>query len=603
MSTRKKWHDRIRHLLSLDAIKLHQKMPDHHHHPYHTRARGRRKKTTYTEAPRPPSTRTDDVIDMDIDVFVEASSGIETPSPATAAEVPSTAEALATVETPATAVASATTDSIDTSKGDPRLPAGTSAATSVAEKPTIPPSGPLAKRVRAAMAKREKTLALRARAIEQFAAGLDGLLPPLIKALPGIAEDFRSGILDLLMAVNSGKTPAYDHPGPTGSTPTGTAAAADTVVAPTRHRDPVPPHATAYPAQRRPRSYAAAVAAPAPTATERDHQAASAMNVRQAPRPNADHRIMVRLPAEHPLRQESSFATRGRVTAILGNPDLVRDVHKTVSGVAIVTAGGAKASAVLKHAEEIKTKLGATNVERQEHWEKIVVRPVPHTVHTPMGPVPVTEEMISNEIKLQTGLTPRRVAWARGSSGFAGLSPTGEVGVHLSPADLQRWRWKLRLFGDPVSAYAVRKKPSIQQCERCFGPHHIRNCARTQRCGTCAAPAHPGACSRPVRCVNCRGPHAATDSSCPMWPKRKDGVIVRITKSQRLAIRAAGGQEWAEKNASERRNAPSSAEPRNTTPPSTTPPSAASHPAAPPLVASSLAESPRSAVSPPISSQ
>ncbi len=95
------------------------------------------------------------------------------------------------------------------------------------------------------------------------------------------------------------------------------------------------------------------------------------------------------------------------------------------------------------------------------------------------------------------------------------------------------------------------RKATIIQCERCHGFHSTRICIKAIRCSHCAATSHQTGdhpakqCQSndphhqcPPRCANCLGPHPATDISCLLRPKQKNGVVTHPSRERTKDIRA-----------------------------------------------------------------
>lgn len=264
------------------------------------------------------------------------------------------------------------------------------------------------------------------------------------------------------------------------------------------------------------------------------------------PAEKSDNRIMIRVPADHPIRQASPFEIRSRINRIMGGEERVMDAHYVRSGVALVAKSGMKATEILQFRDQITTTVGDAKVEQQEKWVSFLLNPVPKRLTSLEGGVDVTPELVAREIQLQTGMTLRRVAWTRNSS-QSGLAE-GVILAYMTPAMAKSWPAHIRLFGSAVSVQPLRERLNVTQCDKCHGFHHARNCARAPRCQRCAGARHDDACATPAKCANCLGPHTATSANCPARPSRSNGSVLKPQSRQLKAIRQAGRAEWLKAN-------------------------------------------------------
>lgn len=307
------------------------------------------------------------------------------------------------------------------------------------------------------------------------------------------------------------------------------------------------------------------------------------------PGPQRGPRLMVRLPPDHELRTAGSLAARNAANACNETRDLFRDAMPVSTGFALLARDTPSAALAASASEALREHLRALAVEPEEKWTAYILRPVPRQVRGVPGlsdsGVPVTTDMIATEVALQTGLRPRRTAWTRKTEaapleGEAALTE-GEAIVHF-PAELTegtRLPARIRIFGQ---AAWLRPRTNTRRplaCGKCFGFHNETACRRNPRCGQCGLVRHDGVCVKPVRCLNCRGPHASTAADCPARPSVRHGALVRPTKGQLQAIRAAGSRLWAAANApagpapgvgNESGNRPAGGTPHTSTPSQTT---------------------------------
>ncbi|POS81999.1 hypothetical protein EPUL_005490, partial [Erysiphe pulchra] len=126
--------------------------------------------------------------------------------------------------------------------------------------------------------------------------------------------------------------------------------------------------------------------------------------------------------------------------------------------------------------------------------------------------------------------------------------PFGHIRISVPEAKSNKFPPRLRLFGEAVFVQRIRQRQQPIVCDKCYGFHTKRTCARTPKCKTCATEAHDGPCKNPTRCLNCRGPHSSEDITCPPRPRRVNGVLIRPTGAKLHQIRAAGAREFAKTN-------------------------------------------------------
>ncbi|POS82851.1 hypothetical protein EPUL_004811, partial [Erysiphe pulchra] len=154
--------------------------------------------------------------------------------------------------------------------------------------------------------------------------------------------------------------------------------------------------------------------------------------------------------------------------------------------------------------DTIEKLFGEATVERQETWKTFVIGPIPKTIrdldgiHNTMEG-PLQEELAFNE------------------------EPYGYIRICVPEIRADKFPSRLRIFGEAVSVQRIRQRNEITVCDKCFGFHATRVCARSKKCGTCGADAHNGTCPFGPRCLNCRGPHSSNDVSCPARPRRSNG--------------------------------------------------------------------------------
>ncbi len=267
-----------------------------------------------------------------------------------------------------------------------------------------------------------------------------------------------------------------------------------------------------------------------------------------APAAQKDTRIMVRLSQEHPLRAAGSYAVRQKVNALATAHGLFKDVIPVSSGYALIPISSPAQPTTPAILEDIRRHLDATVVEAQGDWTTFLLDFVPRQLEEipglPGGSTEVTPDMIINEIRLQTGLQPSKIAWTKRCQDTP--LAEGTAMVYLPTVSVQGTRMpkRIRLFGHATVLRPLRKALSIPVCENCFGSHSSKSCRRQPKCIQCGELRHDENCSKPPRCLNCRGPHQSTALDCPARPVVKNGIRSFLNRVQRIAIRAAGSRAW-----------------------------------------------------------
>jgi hypothetical protein len=374
--------------------------------------------------------------------------------------------------------------------------------------------------------------------VRAVAAQLDGIMAPLLEEFPEEAEALNNGLAAFLRGVAHPGVPS--GPG-TWATTSGTGTGASRQTGST---------------------YASVVYGSSGYSLGAPSTTSSGQGTRtQAPGPGpfphnplgtGKKRVMVRLPADHPLRASGSHAARTAANACPETKNLFSDAIPVPTGFALIARDPTSAAAAIAAADVLQKELKATKVEPEERWTPYLLGPVPRRLRGVMGlsegGTEVTPEMIISEILLQTGTEPRKAAWTRRSEPSL---PEGEVTVYFKTPDqgigigVPRIPPRVRIFGQPAQLRPISKHRRQPVCEKCFGFHNQAACHRSPKCGKCGSARHEGACATGPRCLNCRGPHPSTQSDCPARPTIRHGVLTRPNKAQIQAIRTAGSRAWA----------------------------------------------------------
>ncbi|XP_044715182.1 Ribonuclease H-like protein [Hirsutella rhossiliensis] len=152
------------------------------------------------------------------------------------------------------------------------------------------------------------------------------------------------------------------------------------------------------------------------------------------PRPTKeDLRVFVRLDAEAPARDHSSYAIRTHIAAKVGiDLHRVPAAFKVNSGWAIRTTDATIRDLIVQRQSEWSEDLDATSVEISHKWYTYVVPNCPRRLTDLQGNEVNYEAAVKDEIACQTGLTPISIRPSRHDS-----------------SDL----------------------PTLEQCANCLGPH------------------------------------------------------------------------------------------------------------------------------------
>ncbi|KAG7406841.1 hypothetical protein Forpi1262_v018260 [Fusarium oxysporum f. sp. raphani] len=262
-----------------------------------------------------------------------------------------------------------------------------------------------------------------------------------------------------------------------------------------------------------------------------------------APSTGHDHlRVFVRLEAEAPARDHSSYAIRTLIREKLGPvSDKIRQVFQVRSGWAVLAADLTTRDFLVQKQADWAAELGPTAVETNKEWFTYVVSDFPVKLTDFHGNEVDSDSIVSDKIEIQTGFRPVDIRPARQVSD----NPlTKALLVSFLKPTKRFWS----LFGSSA-ARLVDKTDRPRQCETCWGYHFARNCHRRPVCRRCGKAGHStDDCAAPEQCINCLGPHQANFRKCPARPKIVHGVLRRLTKEQRQHIRTIGAETYRQRH-------------------------------------------------------
>lgn len=265
---------------------------------------------------------------------------------------------------------------------------------------------------------------------------------------------------------------------------------------------------------------------------------------RPARPPREDLRVLVRVSEEKTdwARQQTGYGVRKAIAAALELPlaDLP-EAHGIPTGFSIRAKSATVQSLLLERREEIGRTLNAIRVEKHVPWYNYAFGGCPSTMLVVgSGMLPVTKDMIEEEVVSQIGVTPVNIRES--------LAGPDAQGRHTWIVSFLEQVPKFRLFGVTHYARLVKKNPPvIRHDPGCQGYHAARTCARYARCERCGKTLndqHAVPCILPEQCANCFGPFPASHEGCPAKPRRIDGRICHLSKRELAAIRRVGAGNW-----------------------------------------------------------
>lgn len=297
-------------------------------------------------------------------------------------------------------------------------------------------------------------------------------------------------------------------------------------------------HLTPLPAPAGPHSYATAFKAsnPETKTTKKAHTAPS--------KPERPLRLFLRLPAEHPARHASPHAALQKLRSSL-DPVVtatIKEIQHIPTGLAIGPKDTQSAQILLNKKEEIQQIIQGSNAEAEQKWAIFVIPGATKQYTGYEGSaVTVSEKAAKEEFELQTGTSPLKLHWSRKRHvSNTDNSATIILAVPEGAASrIPRW---IHFFGKNLRVVRKFINPKVHQCARCWDYHNPRSCTRRPKCRLCGDKDHTEEDHKgsTQRCANCLGPAPADHAQCHVRPSIKQGVLVRVPKTQVAAIRRIG---------------------------------------------------------------
>ncbi|POS81761.1 hypothetical protein EPUL_005927, partial [Erysiphe pulchra] len=227
---------------------------------------------------------------------------------------------------------------------------------------------------------------------------------------------------------------------------------------------------------------------------------------------------MIRLDKDHEARKVDTFLVQQQIQKLIPDPSLVCDVWHAPSGIAILAPTPAKAAAILQFKDLIANRFGNA---------------------TDCGKTGIVDDFYKPGLaSIRDDIPIRQIAWTNKSKDSN--DDIGHVRIHIPSHKAHKFPFRLQLFGLAVGIQRIQNRKSVPTCEKCFGFHSTRICAREYMCKLCGTKRHEGPCSKPRQCLNCKGPHDSEIFFCPARPQRRNGAFVHLSSDQLRHIRKAG---------------------------------------------------------------
>jgi len=262
-----------------------------------------------------------------------------------------------------------------------------------------------------------------------------------------------------------------------------------------------------------------------------------------APKPARPLRLFLRLPTDHPARHASPHAALQKLRSSLDPAvtDTIKEIQHVPTGLAIGPKDVQSAEVLLDKKYDIQQVIQGSNAELEQKWAIFVI---PGALKQYIGydgsMVTVSEQAAKEEFKLQTGTMPLKLHWSRKSQGHSlNTDNTATMVLAVPETSAPRIPPWIHFFGKNLR---IRRKvitPKVQQCARCWDYHNPRSCTRRPKCRLCGAKDHTEEDHKEStqQCANCRRPAPADHAQCPVRPSIKQGILVRVPKTQVAAIR------------------------------------------------------------------
>lgn len=260
-----------------------------------------------------------------------------------------------------------------------------------------------------------------------------------------------------------------------------------------------------------------------------------------------DIRIFIAVPPETRLQKPSPFAVRQAICDKIPGLTLknIPSASAINTGWAITPASKTIRDELLSQEKQalMMQAVGGVSVRIPEQWLNYAVQNVPSSYRTYAGTeVPITKQLVEEEVYSQTGKTPVDCRTSRHAPDAQGCI-TWIISYREPVA-------AFRLFSASNYSKEIRKQaPILRHEDGCQGYCNPKRCTRAARCIKCSETQERhrnipfgNRCTNEEKCANCYGPHMAGDKGCPAKPRRISGKIIKSTKKELAAIRMMGLQ-------------------------------------------------------------
>ena len=257
-------------------------------------------------------------------------------------------------------------------------------------------------------------------------------------------------------------------------------------------------------------------------------------------KPERPLRLFLRLPADHPARHASPHAALQKLRSSLDPAitDTIKEIQHIPTGLAIGPKSTQAGQILHSKKEEIQQVIQGSNAELEQKWAIFVI---PGTSKQYIGydgsMVTISEQAAKEEFKLQTGITPLKLHWSRKNHihNTENITKTIIATPESAIPNVPHW---IHFFGKNLRIRRKNITPKVQQCARCWDYHNPRSCTRRPKCRLCGDKDHTEEDHKEntQQCANCLGPAPADHAQCPVQPSIKQGILVRVPKTQIAAI-------------------------------------------------------------------
>lgn len=280
-----------------------------------------------------------------------------------------------------------------------------------------------------------------------------------------------------------------------------------------------------------------------PASSAQKGKASAKTNATTTTKQHEDPRILISVPAESRLTIPSSYAVRKAICEAVNGlkPEDILRATPIKTGWAI-TPASKKVKAMLMEAPNKDAMIKAihgNDAALPEKWYSYAIPKVDSAYSSLNGVmVPVTEDIIRQEIKIAAGQQPVSCRPSR-------FGPNARGTITWIASFLRPVR-SFSIFTSDRAQIIKKKLAILRHDPGCQGYCNPARCTREPRCSHCSGRVsehvgpHGSDCTHPQQCANCYGPYESGHSNCPAKPKRSGGLIVKLTAKELKAVRRIG---------------------------------------------------------------